>query len=183
MRGLAVTAIRLIDADDHRTFSIVSATTGSKGAAMMRRLVLILVSCVLLSDIGAQPSLALETGTSAAAVWSAIIPDGFPGFVYTWQMKDDGSYREDGRDGASGKPIQPTLSGRWSRDGSRMLLKQEGQPFVFDGVVLGGLYTGTLYLHGRAYSRFCAQTGDVAPKRCDTAPGVAMRPRAFADAR
>ena len=42
------------------------------------------------------------------------------------------------------KPIQRTLSGRWSRDGSRMQLKQDDQPFVFDGVVLGGLYTGTL---------------------------------------
>ena len=59
-------------------------------------------------------------------------------------MKDDGSYCEDGRDEANGKPIQPTLNGRWSRDEARMLLKQDDQPFVFDGVVLGGLYTGTL---------------------------------------
>ena len=28
-----------------------------------------------------------------------------------------------------------------------MLLKQDDQPFVFDGVVLGDLYTGTLYFH------------------------------------
>ena len=68
----------------------------------------------------------------------------FPRFVYTWRMKDDGSYCEDGRDEMSLKPIQRTLSGRWSRDGSRMQLKQDDRPFVFDGVVLGGLYTGTL---------------------------------------
>ena len=140
----------------------------------MRRLVPILVWCSLLCGLFAQSPLASETGGSPATVWTAIIPDGFPGFIYTWRMKDDGTYREDGRDEANGKPIQPTLSGRWSRDESRMLLKQDDQPFVFDGVVLGGLYTGTLYFHGRAYSRFCAAKGDAAPKRCDTAPGVAM---------
>jgi hypothetical protein len=67
-----------------------------------------------------------------------------------------------------------SLSVRWSREGSRMLLKQDDQPFVFDGVVLGDLYTGTLYFHGRAYSRFCAAKGETAPKRCNTSPDVAM---------
>jgi hypothetical protein len=140
---------------------------------MMRKLVSILIWCALLAAMGAQRSLALEDGGSATTTWTAIIPDGFPGFIYTWHMKDDGSYREDGRDETKGAPIQPTLSGHWSREGSRMLLKQDDQPFVFDGVVLGGLYTGTLYLHGRSYSRFCAARGEVAPERCNT-PGVAM---------
>jgi hypothetical protein len=141
---------------------------------MVRRLIPILVWCALFCALSARPSLASETSGGPATVWTAIIPDGFPGFIYTWRMKDDGTYREDGREEASGKPVQPTLSGRWSRDEARMLLKQDDQPFVFDGVVLGGLYSGTLYFHGRAYSRFCAAKGEAAPKRCDTAPGVAM---------
>ena len=141
---------------------------------MIRKLFPILIWCALLCGLPTRASLALETGASPATVWTAIIPDGFPGFVYTWRMKDDGTYCEDGRDDARGIPIQPTLAGRWSRDGSRMLLKQDDQPFVFDGVVLGGLYTGTLYFHGRPYSRFCAAKGEAAPNRCDTTPGVAM---------
>ena len=55
-----------------------------------------------------------------------------------------------------------------------MVLRQQDQPFVFDGVVLGSLYAGTLYFNGRAVSRFCAAKGDEAPKRCDAQPGVAM---------
>jgi hypothetical protein len=143
---------------------------------MLRKLIPILVWCALLTAVGTRSSLALEGRTSATTVWTAVIPDGFPGFVYTWRMKDDGSYREDGRDEAKGTPIQPTMSGHWSRDGSHMLLKQDDQPFVFDGVVLGGLYTGTLYFRGRAHSRFCAAKGNAAPKRCETSPGVAMIP-------
>ena len=143
---------------------------------MLRKLISILIWCALLSAAGARSSLALEGGTSATTVWTAVIPDGFPGFIYTWRMKDDGTYREDGHDEAKGTPIQPTLPGHWSREGSHMLLKQDDQPFVFDGVVLGGLYTGTLYFHGRATSRFCAARGDAAPKRCEISPGVAMIP-------
>ena len=141
---------------------------------MMRRLVLILIWCVLLAGLSAPSSFAREAGDVQAAVWTAIIPDGFPGYVYTWRMKDDGSYREDGRDEAKALAIQPTLYGRWSRDGSHMLLKQDDLPFVFDGVVLGGLYTGTLYFRGRAYSRFCAVIGDTAPQNCNISAGVAM---------
>jgi hypothetical protein len=139
---------------------------------MLRRLVPILTLCALLWP--AQILFAREANDGPITVWTAIIPDGFPGFIYTWRMKDDGTYREDGRDEARGLPIQPTLSGRSSREGPRMLLTQDGQSFVFDGVVLGGLYTGTLYFHGRAYSRFCAAKGEDAPKHCDTSPGVAM---------
>ena len=141
---------------------------------MLRRLVSILIWCALLCALPAHQSLALEGSETAPTTWTAIIPDGFPGFIYTWHMTDDGTYHEDGRDETKGTPIQPTLSGHWSRDGSRMLLQQDGQPFVFDGVVLGGLYNGTLYLGGRSYSRFCAAKGDVAPKRCEISPGVAM---------
>ena len=141
---------------------------------MIRTLSLIAVVGALLSNLPAQACLARETDATASdAVWTAIIPDGFPGFVYTWRMKLDGTYREDGRDAANGTPIQPTLSGRWRREGAHMVLTQTDQPFVFDGLVLGGLYSGTLYFNGRTYSRFCAAKGDQAPTHCDTAQGVA----------
>lgn len=107
-------------------------------------------------------------------VWTAIIPDAFPRYVYTWRMSPDGGYREDGRDAASGKPIQATLSGHWNLDGARMILRQEGYPFVFDGVVVGNTYAGTLYLNGRSVSHFCAAKGETPPERCGRGAGVAM---------
>jgi hypothetical protein len=58
-------------------------------------------------------------------------------------------------------------------EGARMILRQQGIPYVFDGVVLGNVYTGTLYLNGRSNSRFCAAKGETAPERCDKAPEVA----------
>jgi hypothetical protein len=140
---------------------------------MMRRLFSIATWCALLLTAPAASCLARTEADAPEAVWTAIIPDAFPDYVYTWRFKPDGSYREDGRDAAKGTPIQPTLSGRWSRDGSHMLLKQSDLPYVFDGVVLGGLYTGTLYFGGRVASRFCAAKGEEAPTRCDTRPGVA----------
>ncbi len=110
----------------------------------------------------------------AVAVWAAIIPDAFPRDVYTWHLKPDGTYQEDGRDAATGTPIQSTLSGHWSREGARMILRQEDQPFVFDGVVLGNLYGGTLYFGGRAASRVCAAKGEQPPTRCDPGAGIAI---------
>jgi len=126
----------------------------------------------------AHPLLAREAsdGTSTT-VWTAIIPDAFPGYVYTWRMAGDGSYREDGRDAATGTPIQSTLSGRWTSEGPRMMLRQRDLPYVFDGLVLGNLYAGTLYFNGRSVSRFCAAKADEPPKRCDPTPGVAMTGR------
>ena len=139
---------------------------------MMRPLFSVL--CVLASCWHAQPSLAREASEGASiTVWTAIIPDAFPRYVYTWRMKGDGTYREDGRDAATGAPIQSTLSGRWNSEGPRMVLRQQDVPYVFDGVVLGGLYAGTLYFNGRPVSRFCAAKGDAAPTRCDAGPGVA----------
>jgi hypothetical protein len=132
------------------------------------------VLCLLAWCWHADPCFAREAGEPASiTVWTAIIPDAFPRYVYTWRMKGDGTYREDGRDAATGTPIQPTLSGHWNSEAPRMVLRQQDQPFVFDGVVLGSLYTGTLYFNGRAVSRFCAARGDEAPQRCDTQPGVA----------
>jgi hypothetical protein len=142
---------------------------------MKRSLSAFALMCVLLSGLAAQRGRAAQGGDGeTGAMWTAIIPDAFPNYVYTWRMKDNGSYREDGRDATTGRPIQRTLSGRWSREGSRMVLRQDDLPFVFDGVVLGNLYAGTLYFDGRDRSRFCAIRGEKAPERCDRAPSVAM---------
>jgi hypothetical protein len=139
----------------------------------MQRLLPFVMFCALLcspAQGGREPE--ADDG-EAGAVWTAIIPDAFPNNIYTWHMKGDGSYREDGRDAARGRPIQPTLSGRWNRDRARMVLRQDDHPYVFDGVVLGNLYAGTLYFAGRSRSRFCAIRGEKAPERCGAAPSVA----------
>jgi hypothetical protein len=139
----------------------------------MRWLLSFVMFCALLCG-PAQGLRALEADDGeAGAVWTAIIPDAFPNYVYTWHMRGDGSYREDGRD-AKSKPIQPTLSGRWNREGARMALRQDDQPFVFDGMVLGNLYAGTLYFGGNARSRFCAARGETPPDHCAAVPSVAM---------
>lgn len=140
---------------------------------MMRRpLAFVMLGALLYSPAQGGRAQQADDG-EAGAVWTAIIPDAFPNYIYTWHMKGDGSYREDGRDAASGEPIQPTLSGRWSRQGARMVLRQDDQPFVFDGVVLGNLYAGMLYFGGRSRSHFCALRGEKAPERCDASPSVA----------
>jgi hypothetical protein len=142
--------------------------------AVRRRFFLIAVWCALLS-LGANPSSSREAAEGLDGVaWTAIIPDAFPRYVYTWHLLADGTYREDGRNAATGAAIQATLSGRWNVDGPRMILRQRDLSYVFDGVVLGGLYTGTLYFSGRAISRFCAAKGESAPEGCGEKPGVAL---------
>jgi hypothetical protein len=103
----------------------------------------------------------------ADTTWTAVIARGFPDDVFTWHLNGDGSYREDGRDGATGVSIQPTLSGRWTISGHHMMLRQEGINYVFDGVVSGDTYQGLLYLDGKAFARFCAVKGDRPPPDCD----------------
>ena len=143
---------------------------------MKRRFSVFALLCALLCGVPADRDFAVESseGDEAGAIWTAVIPDAFPGFIYTWRMQGDGTYREDGRDSRTNRPIQPTLSGRWSREGAHMVLRQDDQPYVFDGVVLGNLYAGTLYFDGRSRSRFCAMRGEKAPDHCDPAPSVAM---------
>jgi hypothetical protein len=152
---------------------------------MMRRMFAFLMLCALLCSPAQGGRAEQGDDGEAGAVWTAVIPDAFPNYVYTWHMKGDGSYREDGRDAARGKPIQPTLSGRWTREGPHMVLRQDDQPYLFDGVVLGNLYAGTLYFGGNARSRFCAARGEVPPdpgtfSTCATATTSAGRiaPRA-----
>lgn len=128
---------------------------------------------VLLATLlfAALPPLARARSPPASTVWTAVIPGIFPRYVYTWRLLPDGRYLEDGRDGQDGPPVQPTLSGRWSRDGARLVLRQDGIGYVFDGVEAGASYSGILRLEGKAVSRFCARQGARAPIHCDP-PGV-----------
>jgi hypothetical protein len=102
-----------------------------------------------------------------AGQWTCVIPEIFPHVIYTWRLDENGRYREDGRDALSGQPVQPTLSGHWSRDGSRLVLRQDGIGYVFDGSVTAQTYAGILYLDGARVSRFCARRGAAPPERCD----------------
>ena len=104
---------------------------------------------------------------AADTIWTAIIVRGFPDDVFTWQLKPDGRYLEDGNDMATGAPIQPTLSGHWTVSGNHMVLRQEGIGYVFDGDISGDVYRGVLYLDGKVFSRFCAAKGKKPPPDCD----------------
>lgn len=128
----------------------------------------------LMFAIAAAPASAqrLSGQDQAAVVWTIIIPEGFPKDVFTWRLKPDGTYEEEGREVARGRPIQPTLTGRWTLEGSHMVLRQIGIPYVFDGTFDGEHYSGTLYLGGRPVSSFCAVKGALAPS---CAAPVAMR--------
>jgi hypothetical protein len=107
-----------------------------------------------------------STAWSADNIWTAIITRGFPHDVFTWHLKADGSYGEDGRD-ATGASIQPTLTGHWTVSGHRMVLRQDGIAYVFDGEIAGTDYRGTLYFNGVPVARFCALKGDKPPPDCD----------------
>lgn len=99
------------------------------------------------------PTPAATNGLSGS--WTAIIEE-FPHQAYSWHFKTDRTYQETGRDLASGRKVQPTLSGHWRKEGSHLLLLQDGIDYRFDGVMADGLYSGMLYLDGRPFSRFCA---------------------------
>ena len=98
--------------------------------------------------------------------WTAVIPKGFPGNAYTWRLRPGGTYTEDGHEIATGKAIQPTLSGLWRVAGRHMVLRQDGIGFVFDGNLIGDEYLGVLYLDGKRFARFCAVKGEAPPQNC-----------------
>jgi hypothetical protein len=138
-------------------------------SGLARYVVLFLTLAITASPASAQR---LSAQDQAAVVWTIIIPEGFPKDVFTWRLKPDGTYEEEGREVASGRPIQPALTGRWTLEGSHMVLRQTGIPYVFDGTSNGEHYSGTLYLSGRPFSTFCAVKGALAPS---CAAPVAMR--------
>jgi hypothetical protein len=109
---------------------------------------------------------AIPTALSAQEIWTAVIPDAFPGKIYTWRLAPGGTYREDGSNALSGKAIQQTLSGRWRQEGRRMILTQNSWGYVFDGTIAGKNYNGVLFMDGRKISRFCALRGNLPPREC-----------------
>lgn len=124
------------------------------------------VFSALLACIGAPTAMAQNE-----TEWTAVIPEAFSEYVYVWRLRADGTYFEDGYDRATDSLIQPTLTGRWRRDGAGMTLTQDDQGFVFQGQTDGTRYEGVLTQNGQRVSRFCAQRGKQIP-RCDAGPGV-----------
>jgi hypothetical protein len=125
-----------------------------------RTFVAALLTGALLTGAGEFSVSAQET------VWTSVIPKGFPGNVYTWRLRPDGRYSEDGRNTATGKAIQPMLSGHWRMTGRHMVLKQDGIGYVFDGNLIGNEYLGVLFLDGKRFARFCAIKGEAPPQAC-----------------
>jgi hypothetical protein len=138
-----------------------------RGVALLSALLFGIAGDMVVGSVVAQQATIQSDRDQKIVVWTAIIPDGFPRNVFTWRLRPDGAYEEDGRDALTGKSIQPTLSGRWTVEGARMILLQDDIPYVFDGVVVGDHYSGTLYLRGRKVSRFCAVKGEAMPQPCE----------------
>jgi len=64
---------------------------------MARRLFAFAIWFVILWCAWAYPSFASAATVEAGdIVWTVIIPDAFPRDVYTWHVRSDGTYREDG---------------------------------------------------------------------------------------
>ena len=134
----------------------------------LRQIGLALTAAWLALAIAMVPAAADNLGV--AGIWTVLIPDAFPKFIFTWRIAADGSYDEDGRNSATERRIQPTFHGRWTLEGERLVLRQTEYNYVFDGTLSGTSYAGDLYLEGVLVSRFCAAKGETAPKRCWQAP-------------
>jgi hypothetical protein len=92
-------------------------------------------------------------------------------------LKPDGTYAEDGRDSDTGVRIQQTLTGRWTVEGSQIVLRQDEIKYVFRGVVVGDRYSGSLYLNAELVSDFCAISGNAVLPSCKGQPELlSMKP-------
>ena len=140
------------------------ASTTVQGIVLLSAVVLAIAGDIVVGSTFAQNADIQTNQEQEIVIWTAVIPEGFPGHIYTWHLKSDGTYEEDGRDALSGRPIQRTLAGRWTVEGARMILRQDVIRFVFDGMIAGERYSGTLYLNGRRVSRFCAAKGEAVPQ-------------------
>lgn len=118
---------------------------------------------VLALAFGSTPA----AGQPRAEVWTAIIHDAFGNIVYTWRLKANGTYEEDGVYIDTKEAAQATLTGRWTRERRRMVLKQDSFGFLFDGTVDGEQYYGTLFQYDQKVSNFCAWKGTEVPVGCD----------------
>jgi hypothetical protein len=127
-----------------------------------------ILSICLALPLGIAPAATADQGI--AGKWRVLIPQAFPGFIFTWEIIADGNYEEEGRDTATERPIQPTFHGRWTLEGERLILRQTEYNYVFDGTLSETSYAGDLSFEGQVVSRFCAIKGETAPKRCSNAP-------------
>jgi hypothetical protein len=125
----------------------------------------IVVALAIVAALAPQPGAA--QGSSAAQVWTVAISAPFEGMSFTWRLKPDGTYEEDGVYLDSGDASQVTKTGTWSRSRGRMVLKQDDFGFVFDGAASAETYSGTLFQYGQPVSRFCAWKGTEIPAGCD----------------
>ncbi len=133
--------------------------------ALLVTLVLTTTGFIVVGTAAAQET--GQAGENQTVVWTTIIPEGFPQNVYTWHLRPDGTYDEEGRDIMTGRFIRSTLSGRWALKDTKMTLTQDGTPFVFEGTVIDNYYAGILYLDGKPVSTFCAHKGESIPENCD----------------
>ena len=107
-------------------------------------------------------------GQRSDEIWTARILDAFSQFSYTWGLKADGTYIEEGHDIQTGVAIQQPINGVWRKSKSRLVLTQDSFGFVFDGTVDGEQYYGTLFQYGQKVSAFCAWRGTEIPASCDS---------------
>jgi hypothetical protein len=142
-----------------------------------QRFALMLVLVAVATVAGLSNSRAGAPDASPVGTWTIVIPEGFPNDVFTWRLKADGTYEEDGRDAKTGQSVQPTYTGRWSVADGRMTLQQNEFEYVFAGPLIGDRYSGMLTLAGREVSYFCAAKGDQAPRTCDKATVTARNDR------
>jgi hypothetical protein len=124
-----------------------------------------LLSLVILALAFATPP---AIGQRSDEIWTARIFDTFSQDRYTWRLKPDGSYTEEGHDIQTGVAIQEPISGVWRKSKSRLVLRQDSFGFVFDGTVNGEQYSGTLFQYGQKVSAFCAWRGREIPASCDS---------------
>ena len=121
---------------------------------------------LLLPPMMTGPALAAPAD-ELAGEWTILIPDAFPGMVFSWKVSQDGTYQEDARRAVSGRRAQPTMSGRWSLEDRHLVMTQDSQGFVFEGDVAGKYFSGSLFLKGVPGSHFCALKGSEIPGTCD----------------
>lgn len=110
---------------------------------------------------------AIAQAASPTETWTVIIDGNYSGIVYTWWLKSDGTYEEDGRFASGNAPAQATQTGTWARQRSRLTLKQDAYGFKFDGKASAEMYSGTLFQYGQPVARFCAWKGLEVPVGCD----------------
>lgn len=132
----------------------------------MRALIFFFMTIAALASI---QGAAVADRPAPPEVWTVVIDyPAFADYVYTWRLKRDGSYEEDGASIADGEAIQRTQHGAWTREGSRMVLTQAYDAYRFEGVVRGGQYSGDFYSGPMLLSKFCAWKGRELPASCDT---------------